>query len=195
MQDLVLETLKTIVLTGWPEKRERCPIQVRDYWNYIEEISLHNADNVSDNGTPFSSQKFHEFLRSWKFNHVTSKANGKAESSVRTVKHLFKEAERDGKDPLLALLDYGNNHTEGLGTSPSQRLMSRRTRTLLPTAASLRTLLPTAASLPRPEIIPDSTEQLEGKGERPSFTMTVLQNSCLKLNSCKRIKRGNRLLA
>ena len=28
---------------GWPEKRERCPIQVRDYWNYIEEISLHNA--------------------------------------------------------------------------------------------------------------------------------------------------------
>ena len=43
VQDLVLETLKTIVLTGWPEKRERCPIQVRDYWNYIEEISLHNA--------------------------------------------------------------------------------------------------------------------------------------------------------
>ena len=68
---------------------------------------------------------------------MTSKANGKAESSVRTVKHLFKEAERDGKDPLLALLDYGNNHTEGLGTSPSQRLMSRRTRNLLPTAASL----------------------------------------------------------
>ena len=64
---------------------------------------------------------------------MTSKANGKAESSVRTVKHLFKEAERDGKDPLLALLDYGNNHTEGLGTSPIQRLMSRRTRNLLPT--------------------------------------------------------------
>ena len=152
-----------------------------------EKFSGHGIPDtvVSDNGTPFSSQKFHEFLRSWKFNHVTSKANGKAESSVRTVKQLLKEAERDGKDPLLALLDYGNNHTEGLGTSPSQRLVSRRTRTLLPTAASL----------PRPEIIPDSTEQLEGKGERPSFTMTVLQNSCLKLNSCKRIKRGSRLLA
>ena len=162
-----------------------------------EKFSGHGIPDtvVSDNGTPFSSRKFHEFLRSWKFNHVTSKANGKAESSVRTVKQLLKEAERDGKDPLLALLDYGNNHTEGLGTSLSQRLMSRRTRTLLPTAASLRTLLPTAASLPRPEIIPDSTEQLEGKGERPSFTMTVLQNSCLKLNSCKRIKRGSRLLA
>ena len=41
-QDLGLETLKTTVLTRWPEKREQCPVQVRDYWNYREEISLHN---------------------------------------------------------------------------------------------------------------------------------------------------------
>ena len=80
-----------------------------------------------------------------------AKANGKAKSSVKTLKQLFKKAERDGKDPWLALLDYRNTPTEGLGTSLAQRLMSRRTRTLLPTAASLL----------RPEIIPDSTEQLE----------------------------------
>ena len=68
-----------------------------------------------------------------------------------TVKQLFQKAERDGKDPWLALLDYRNTPpTEGLGTSPAQRLMSRRTLTLLPTAASLL----------RPEIIPDSTKQL-----------------------------------
>ena len=42
-QDLVLETLKTTDLTGWPEKREQCPIQFCDYWNYREEISLHNG--------------------------------------------------------------------------------------------------------------------------------------------------------
>ena len=30
-QDLVLETLKTTVLTGWLEKRDQCPVQVRDY--------------------------------------------------------------------------------------------------------------------------------------------------------------------
>ena len=42
-QDLVLETLKTPDLTGWPEKREQCPIQFCDYWNYREEISLHNG--------------------------------------------------------------------------------------------------------------------------------------------------------
>ena len=43
VQDLVLETLKTTVLTGWPKKREQCPVQVRNYWNYREEISLHNG--------------------------------------------------------------------------------------------------------------------------------------------------------
>ena len=42
-QDLVLESLKATVLTGWPERREQCPVKVRDYWNYREEISLHNG--------------------------------------------------------------------------------------------------------------------------------------------------------
>ena len=42
-QDLVLETLKTTVLTVWPEKRDECPVQVRDFWNYREGISLHNG--------------------------------------------------------------------------------------------------------------------------------------------------------
>ena len=37
-QDVVLETLTTTVLTGWPEKRDECPVQIRDYWNYREEI-------------------------------------------------------------------------------------------------------------------------------------------------------------
>ena len=39
-QDLALETLKTTVVAGWPEKKEQVPIQVRDFWNYREEISL-----------------------------------------------------------------------------------------------------------------------------------------------------------
>ena len=42
-QDLALETLKTTVVAGWPEKKEQVPIQVRDFWNYREEISLHNG--------------------------------------------------------------------------------------------------------------------------------------------------------
>jgi len=298
-QDLVLESLKTTVLTGWPERREQCPVQVRDYWNYREEISLHNgilfksqrvivpkamrpemlsrihsshqgvasclrkakdivfwpgmnsevkalvercavcaefqARNasqpmqshqlpdrpwskvatdlftvsgknyltvvdyysdfvevseledttsraviqvlkeqfsrhgipdtvVSDNGPQYSSQEFHEFSLSWEFNHVTSsphypKSNGKAESSVKTVKLLFKKADRDGKDPWLSLLDYRNTPTEGIGDSPAQRLMSRRTRTLLPTASSLL----------RPKVSAHSTEKLERKRQKAKF--------------------------
>ena len=42
------------------------------------------------------------------------------------------KARADNKDPLLAFLDWRNTPSEGLGTSPVQRLMGRRTRTLLP---------------------------------------------------------------
>ena len=43
---------------------------------------------------------------------------------MKVVKQLFKKVYRDGKDPWLALLDIQNIPTEGLDTSPAQRLMS-----------------------------------------------------------------------
>ena len=78
---------------------------------------------------------------------------------MKAIKLLFKKAERDGKDPWLALLDYRNTPTEGIGTSQAQRLMSRRTRTLLPTASSLL----------RPEVSAHSTEKLEWKRRKAKF--------------------------
>ena len=66
-----------------------------------------------------------------------AKSNGKAESAVKVVKKIFKKAHRDNKDPWLALLDQRNTPTQGVGSSPAQRLMSRRTRTLLPISANL----------------------------------------------------------
>ena len=72
-------------------------------------VDIASQTVVLDNRPQFSSQEFHEFSLTWEFNHVTSsphhpKSNGKAESSVKAVKQLFKKAERDGKDPWLALL-------------------------------------------------------------------------------------------
>ena len=97
-----------------------------------EQSSRHGIPDTvaSDNGPQFSSQEFHEFSLTWEFNHVTSsphhpKSNGKAESSVKAVKQLFKKAERDGKDPWLAPLDYRNTISEGIDASFAQRLMSR----------------------------------------------------------------------
>ena len=40
-------------------------------------------------------------------------------------------------DPYLALLEIKNTPTQGLGSSPAQRLLNRRTRTLLPMSSKL----------------------------------------------------------
>ena len=97
---------------------------------------------VSDNGPQFDSDEFRRFAREWEFDHATSspghsKSNGLAESAVKTVKRLIRKAHEDGKDPWLVLLDHRNMPTEGMRSSPAQRLMSRRTRTLLPARETL----------------------------------------------------------
>ena len=42
-QDEALRTLKTTILTGWPEQREQVPINIREYWVYREELTVHNG--------------------------------------------------------------------------------------------------------------------------------------------------------
>ena len=83
-----------------------------------------------------------KFAREWGFEHVTSsrhyaQSNGNAENAVKTAKSLLKKAKLDGSDPLKVILEWRNTPTEGLESSPAQRLMSRRTRTLLSTQNSL----------------------------------------------------------
>ena len=73
--------------------------------------------------------------------HVTSslkypQSNGKAEQAVKMAKRLLKRAWKFQSDPYLSLLDFRNTPTQGMNTSPAQRLMSRRTTTLLPTKES-----------------------------------------------------------
>ena len=100
---------------------------------------------ISDNGPQFSSKEFADFARAWDFEHLTSspghsKSNGKAESGVKTAKRILRKSIKAGTDPNLAILDYRNTPTQGMTSSPAQRLMGRRTKTLLPTTQSL--LLP-----------------------------------------------------
>ena len=97
---------------------------------------------VSDNGPQFTSETFRSFSTNWDFEHLCSspghsQSNGKAESAVKTAKRLLTKAKKAGSDPYIALLDHRNTPSHGLNTSPAQRLMNRRTRTLLPTSAAL----------------------------------------------------------
>ncbi|KAI4887128.1 hypothetical protein NFI96_019030, partial [Prochilodus magdalenae] len=97
---------------------------------------------ISDNGPQYTSQEFQRFSERWEFLHKTSspghpQSNGKAESAVKNSQETFEQSQMAGQDPYLALLDHRNTPSQGLDTSPAQRLLSRRTRTLLPTKASL----------------------------------------------------------
>ena len=97
---------------------------------------------VSDNGPNLTSAEFSRFSSDWEFEHITSspyhsQSNGKAESAVDKAKKLLKKTKRDGSDHWKAILDWRNTPTDGMKSSPVQRLMSRRTRTLLPTTTAL----------------------------------------------------------
>ena len=111
---------------------------------FKEQFSRQGIPDIltTDNAPQFTSHEFHQFSVDWGFTHISSsphhhRSNEKAESAVKIVKSLFRKALKDNKDPWLALLDQCNTPTEFLESSPAQRLMSRRTRTLLPTTSSL----------------------------------------------------------
>jgi hypothetical protein len=101
---------------------------------------------ISDNGPQYSNtcnlfdsnHEFKQFAKEWGFQHVTSspefpQSNGAAERAVQTAKRILKKATADKKDPFEALLKYRNTPFSDLGASPAQLLMSRRTRTMIPT--------------------------------------------------------------
>ena len=83
---------------------------------------------ISDNGPQFASEEFASFARAWGFDHVTSsprypQSNGKAENVVKTVKRLFSKCRESNCSEFVALLDWRNTPTEGLGSSPAQRFL------------------------------------------------------------------------
>ena len=96
---------------------------------------------VSDNGPQFASAEFATFAKKWSFEHKTSsprypQSNRKAENAVKTVKRLFNKCRETGQSEFQALLDWRNTPTEGVGTSPAQRFLGRRCKTLLPMTQS-----------------------------------------------------------
>ena len=96
----------------------------------------------SDNGPQFSSSMFDQFSIEYGFQHHTSspyhpQSNGMAEKAVQTIKNILRKVTEDKKDFYLALLDLRNTPICDDTGSPTQRLMGRKTKTLLPTTQQL----------------------------------------------------------
>ena len=75
---------------------------------------------------------------------------------MKVTKNLFKKALRDSRAPWLALLEYRNTLVQTIGSSPAQRLMSRRTKSLMPTAATLL----------RPQVVEGVEKKIELKRQK-----------------------------
>ena len=96
---------------------------------------------MSDN-VPFSSKEFQDFAKEYEFTTEPSspeyaQSNGKAENAVKTVKMLMKRAAESGNDFYLVLLEWLNTPSEGMDSSPAQRIFRRRAKTLLPMSKKL----------------------------------------------------------
>ncbi|XP_054289748.1 uncharacterized protein K02A2.6-like [Macrosteles quadrilineatus] len=97
---------------------------------------------VGDSGTPILSQAFKDFSEEWKFKIITSspyhhQANGKVESAVKIFKSILKKVREDKGDVQQALLELRNTPLKEIGKSPAQLLMSRRTKSFVPTCEDL----------------------------------------------------------
>ena len=116
---------------------------------------------ISDNGPPYGSEKFKQFVETWEFEHILSspyypQSHGKAENAVKQIKNLMIKAQEANTDPYLALLELRNVPSESMATSPCQRLFSRRTRTRIPAAQNLL----------KPKICEDVTKKLSKRKEK-----------------------------
>jgi hypothetical protein len=88
---------------------------------------------LTDNGPPFNSHTWSKFADDYGFAHITmspkhSQTNGLVERAVGIVKSMLNKGPQD---LTLALLNIRNTPHPTIG-SPAQRLLGRRTRTVLP---------------------------------------------------------------
>ena len=133
--------------SGWFEMNTLRDLSAK---TVIKKMKVHFAVHgipsklLTDNGPQFASREFESFANEWNFEHDTSsphlpQSNGLVENSVNQAKKLLEKCKKDSSDPLLGLLNLKNIPRDQVLGSPAQRLMSRRTRGVLPVAKKLLT--------------------------------------------------------
>lgn len=129
-------------------------------------FSTHGVPEIleSDNGPQYTSKEFKEFRKTWYFQSKTSspnhpRGNGLAERGVQTAKGVLRRCTMDNSDIQLALLNLRNTPRNDQIGSPNQRLMSRMTRTNLPTSNENL----------KPKIVENVSEELKKLREKQKF--------------------------
>ena len=64
-------------------------------------------------------------------------ANGKAEAAVKMAKRTMQKCKEGNGDIYKAFLELRNTPSQGVESSPAQRLLGRRTRAFVPTTSNL----------------------------------------------------------
>lgn len=156
-----------------------------------EWFAVHGIPEIfeSDGGTNYSSKKFSDFAREWKFEHRMSsphypRSNGFAERNVQTAKNLLKKCSMDGTDVQMALLMLRNTDRNEVLKSASRRLFSRYTRNTLPTDRKLL----------HPKVVSDVTEELTNlrKNQKKYFDKVSKPAESLEVGNKVRMKVGHR---
>ena len=90
------------------------------------EIISKLKQHLASHGLPTTVPPFHRSLPTVQFFSSLgfAQSNGKVENVVKTARSLLRKATKSSSDLYIALLDWRNTPTEGLDSSPAQRLFS-----------------------------------------------------------------------
>ena len=161
-EDGHMQTLKQTILAGWPDNRADVNTDIASYFSMRDELAVHDGlifrgecVIVPQGMRKHIKKRLHlphlgadsmvrrarecDFCPGMAAKNANGypNANGKAESGVKAAKQMMEKCKRSNNDPYMALLEIRNTPTQGVGSSPSQRLINRRTRTLLPMTHNL----------------------------------------------------------
>ena len=138
-EDQFLQELSETILVGWPEHKDYTPAMTHPYFSMRDEVTVQDGFQRKLCCNPLEPSRRHEdedsLIPPW----------NRSMSAGCTWMRVLKKSIRAGTDPYLTILDYRNTPTQGMTTSPEQRLMSQRAKTLLPTTQNL--LLPRTLNL------------------------------------------------
>ncbi|KAI9552594.1 hypothetical protein GHT06_020459 [Daphnia sinensis] len=153
--DPTLQLFKTVIQSGWPEKRAQCPAAVKPYWSVRSELSMAKGILLCGSRLVVPMSLRRETMEGIHDGHfVTSspefaQSNGLVERHIQTVKRTLLKMFAEGKSLWEALAAVRSTPVSSSLPAPSVLLQGRNLRGVLPfLEASLSPKLVPASFVP-----------------------------------------------